>query len=82
MTAGQSDRLTDICLRTIPRPVLIFYLSTEQIEDGAGTAQDDLALKREEEKQNSIKRRKYLPNDGGDLVIILPLLLCVLSLLS
>ena len=46
--------------------MLIFYIFTEQIEDGVGTAQDDLALKREEEEQMKIKRMKYLPNDGGD----------------
>lgn len=46
--------------------MLIFYIFAEQIEDGVGTAQDDLALKREEEEQMKIKRMKYLPNDGGD----------------
>lgn len=38
----------------------------DQIEDGVGTAQDDLALKREEEKQKKMARMKNLPNDGGD----------------
>lgn len=48
----------------------------DQIEDGVGTARDDLALKREEEKQNREKieeRRKFLPDDGdlfeGDMVM-------------
>ena len=68
---GKSDRLIEIRLRTIPSPVLMFYLFIEQIEDGVGTARDDLELKREEEKQKSIERRTFLPNDGGDHFMLL-----------
>lgn len=38
----------------------------DQIKDGVGTHQDNLALKREEEKLKKMKRMRYLPDDGGD----------------
>ncbi|XP_068717986.1 hatching enzyme 1.2-like isoform X1 [Montipora capricornis] len=45
----------------------------DQIEDGVGTDQDDLALKREEQKQTQMETRNYLPDDGdifeGDIVM-------------
>lgn len=45
----------------------------DQIKDGVGTHQDNLALKREEEKLKKMKRMRYLPDDGdifeGDIVM-------------
>lgn len=45
----------------------------DQVVDGVGTTGDDLALKEEEEKQENIKKRSYLPDDGdifeGDIVM-------------
>lgn len=50
---------------------MIFSLFPEQTVDGAGTASDDLALKREEEKMKKDEDKKFdnLPGDGGEKIL-------------
>lgn len=38
----------------------------DQIVDGVGTAEDNLALKEEEEKQRKARIKKLLPKNGGN----------------
>lgn len=64
---------TFLCRHFVTRNILSSSHSAEQTLDGVGTESDDLALKREEEKQrmkDTKKRFENLPNDGGEEIII------------
>ena len=53
-----------ICNPCVCHFIIVFF--AEQIVDGVGTAEDNLALKEEEEKQRKARIKKLLPKNGGN----------------